>query len=81
MRIIDSIPHPSITISIFQMNDKFIVKFEAGPMEQSFKFDSAEVKSVDNLKKLIDSQFIETVRKRFNEMFLQMKDLTLNPKS
>lgn len=73
MRIIDTIPHPSITISIFQINEKFIVKFEAGPMEQAFKFDNAEVKGVENLKKLINPDFIETVRKRFNEMFLQMK--------
>ncbi len=75
MRIIDSIPHPSITISIFQMNDKFIVKFEAGPMEQAFKFNSADVRSVENLKKIIDPAFIETVRDRFNEMFLQMKGI------
>ncbi len=74
MRIIDSIPHPSITISIFQMNDKFIVKFEAGPMEQAFKFYTEEVKSVDGLKKIIDDTFIETVRTRFNEMFRQMKE-------
>ncbi|MGZ3932567.1 MAG: hypothetical protein ACXVP0_14900 [Bacteroidia bacterium] len=72
MRIIDSIPHPSITISIFQMNDKFIVKFEAGPMEQSFKFSSADVKSVENLKLKINADFIETVRLRFNEMYRQM---------
>jgi hypothetical protein len=38
MRVLETIPHPSITITIFQMNDKFIVKFEAGPMEQVFKF-------------------------------------------
>jgi len=76
MRIIDSIPNPSITISIFQMNDKFIVKFEAGPMEQAFKFDNADVKGVENLKKLITPDFIETVRKRFNDMFLQMKNAT-----
>lgn len=75
MRIIDTIPHPSITISIFQMNDKFIVKFEAGPMEQAFKFDNADVKGVENLKKIITPEFIEEVRKRFNEMFLQMKNL------
>jgi hypothetical protein len=75
MRIIDTIPHPSITISIFQMNDKFILKFEAGPMEQSFKFDNADVKGVENLKKMITPEFIEDVRKRFNEMFLQMKAL------
>ena len=74
MRIIDSIPHPSISISIFQMNDKYIVKFEAGPMEQAFKFHAADVKSVDGLKKLINDSFIETVRVRFNEMFMQLKE-------
>lgn len=74
MRIIDTIPHPSITISIFQMNDKFIVKFEAGPMEQAFKFDNADVRGLENLKTLITPEFIEEVRKRFNEMFLQMKN-------
>ena len=74
MRIIDTIPHPSISISIFQMNDKFIVKFEAGPMEQAFKFYTEDVKSVDGLKKLINEVFIETVRLRFNEMFMQMKE-------
>ncbi len=72
MRIIDSIPHPSITISIFQMNDKYIVKFEAGPMEQAFKFDIQQAKSVDNLKKMINDNFIETVRERFNQMYLQL---------
>jgi hypothetical protein len=74
MRIIDSIPHPSISISIFNMNDKYIVKFEAGPMEQSFKFQTEQVKSVENLKKMINANFIETVRLRFNDMFLQMKN-------
>lgn len=74
MRIIDSIPHPSMSISIFQMNDKFIVKFEAGPMEQAFKFYTDDVKSVDGVKKLINESFIETVRVRFNEMFMQMKN-------
>ena len=74
MRIIDSIPHPSITISIFQMNDKYIVKFEAGPMEQHFKFYTEEVKSVDGVKNIVNDAFIEKVRTRFNEMFLQLKE-------
>jgi hypothetical protein len=73
MRIIDSIPHPSINISIFQMNDKYIVRFEAGPMEQAFKFETAEVKGVDALKKIITPEYIEAVRARFNEMYLQYK--------
>jgi hypothetical protein len=74
MRIIDSIPHPSISISIFQMNDKFIVKFEAGPMEQAFKFYTQDVKSVERLKTIVNEDFIEKVRSRFNDMFLQLKE-------
>ena len=75
MRIVDNIPHESMTISIFQMNDKFQVRFEAGPMEQTFKFLLADVKSLENLKNMINTEFIETTRKRFNEMFLQLRAL------
>jgi hypothetical protein len=75
MRIIDQIPHESMTISIFQMNDKFTVRFEAGPMEQSFKFMIEDVKSPENLKKLITPEFIDSTRKRFNDMFLQLKSV------
>ena len=57
------------------MNDKYQVKFEAGPMEQTFKFNQAEVGSLENLKKRIDEKFIETVRARFNEMYLQFKEV------
>ena len=72
MRIVDSIPHESMTISIFQMNDKLMVKFEAGPMEQTFKFTKEEVSSIEALKKKVDPDFIERTRLRFNDMFKQM---------
>ncbi len=77
MRIIDSIPHESMTISIFHMNDKYQVRFEAGPMEQIFKFLVEDVKSVENLKVKINADFIEATRKRFNEMFMQMRGMDL----
>ncbi len=64
-----------MTISIFQMNDKYQVKFEAGPMEQIFKFSVEDVKGVENLKKIINEAFIEKTRLRFNEMFMEMKAL------
>jgi len=73
MRILETIPHPSITITIFQMNDKFIVKFEAGSMEQVFKYNQVEVRGLDGLKRIINADFIEKTRSRFNDMFLQWK--------
>ncbi len=76
MRVLETIPHESITIQIFKMNEKFIVKFEAGPMEQAFKFDTDQVKSIEKVKEIINSEFIENVRKRFNEMYLQLQSST-----
>ena len=73
MRIVDTIPHPALQISIFQMNDKYLVKFEAAMMEQIFKFDITEVKSTEALKQIINPDFIDVVRKRFNEMYVQYK--------
>jgi hypothetical protein len=75
VRIIDSIPHQRMTISIFQMNDKYLVKFEAGPMEQVFKFSVEEVRSLEKLKELVNENFIEKTYLRFNDMFMQMKNL------
>jgi hypothetical protein len=42
-------------------------------MEQVFKFDMTEVKSIEALKQIINADFIDAVRKRFNEMYLQYK--------
>jgi len=73
MRIIANIPHPKITISIFSMNDKYLVKFEAGPMEQIFKLFHDEVNGVEGVKKIVDDEFLEKVMERFNEMFVSFK--------
>lgn len=74
MRTVATIPHPTITIRVFQMNEKYVVNFEAGPMEQAFKFSFQEVKSLENLLTIINADFIEKVRGRFNEMYLQLKE-------
>ena len=43
-------------------------------MEQAFKFYTEDVKSVERLKSMINEAFIEKVRVRFNDMFLQLKE-------
>ena len=79
MRVIDQIPHPQITIQIFQMNDKYLVKFEAGPMEQVFKFRNDQISGLNELKNKIDSKFIEEVIARFHQMKYQLSEaLSIN---
>jgi len=74
MRVVDSIPHESMSITIFQMNDKYQVRFEAGPMEQIFKFSIEEVGGLEGLKNKINHDFITATRNRFNDMYLQLRD-------
>jgi hypothetical protein len=74
MRIIGNIPHPTITISIFAMNDKYQIRFEAGPMEQIFKISQTEVNGVEGINKLVDEEFLKKIMERFNEMYLSFKD-------
>lgn len=74
MRVIGNLPHPKISISIFSMNDKYQIKFEAGPMEQIFKIAHTEIDGMEGIKKMVDDEFLEKVMNRFNEMYLSLKD-------
>lgn len=73
MKIIGTIPHPKMTITVFMMNEKYIVKFEAGPMEQVYKLSQEKVKGIDQLKKIVDDQFQSAVLKKFGEMFEEIR--------
>ncbi len=69
MRIIAELPHPEFKISIFYMNQKFIVKIERGVLEQSYKIAEADVTDgVNSIFELLDEEFLKTVSARFTEM-------------
>lgn len=76
MRVVGRIPHPGIAITLFEYNEKFTIKMEAGPMEQSYKIPTESVGSVDNLKSIVDEQFLNECLEHFNAMFLSWKAVT-----
>lgn len=67
MKIIETVSHPQLKISIFGMNDKYQIKFEAGPYEQTYKIAQDEV-SLDGLRKMIDESFCDEVIQIFRQM-------------
>ncbi|MGQ3012737.1 MAG: hypothetical protein ACT6QS_03470 [Flavobacteriales bacterium] len=68
MRIITTIPHPRIKISVFQMNGKFLLKMEAGPYEQTYKIYEEEITSIEHLERICNEDFMNTVIQRFESM-------------
>jgi len=74
MRVIAELPHPEFKISIFSMNQKFIVKIERGILEQSYKISEMDVTDgVNSVFELLDEEFLNTVTTRFKEMAVDFK--------
>lgn len=72
MRVIGEIPHSSCKITIFQWNGKYIIKIEQGLLEQSYKIDETEFPEVDDVKKLLNDDFMQAALKRFRDMHVDL---------
>lgn len=70
MRVIAELPHPECKITIFSMNQKYIVKFEQGTFEQSYKLAEVDLSGggVNDVFEILDEAFIATVIERFKVM-------------
>ena len=75
MRIIAEIHHPDCKISVFYMNQKYIVKFEKGNLEQSYKISEIDfiISGIDDIKKVINESLITSVLLRFQQMQQDMQ--------
>tara|TARA_Y100000782_G_C10186452_1_gene266898 strand:+ start:3353 stop:3598 length:246 start_codon:yes stop_codon:yes gene_type:complete len=73
MRIVGNIPHDVFTITVFSMNDRYLIKLEAGPMEQTYKLSAENFKSLEEIKTFLDEAFLDEARNLHNEMFKNLK--------
>jgi len=70
MRVIREFSVEEIKVSIFYMNQKFIVKFEKGNFEQNYKLSELDfmVSSDEQLELMVKDKMIEDVRATFEKM-------------
>ncbi len=68
MRIIGEIPHSQCKITLFQWNNRYLIKLEKDRLEQTFKVDQFELASEKELNRLIGEGFIQKALDRFNDM-------------
>ena len=74
MRTVTTIPHDKFTITIFSMNEKYLVKLEGGPMEQTYKIPMDRVEGLDGLRKIISENFLNRAEEIHNQMFGLLKE-------
>ncbi len=74
MRIIGTIPHPEMRISIFNMNQKYILKLEWGPLEQAYKWEEYDFANLqDFIEKVNSSTLLTHSLERFKQMLAELE--------
>ena len=68
MRVIKEINHPRCRISVFSWNDKYIIKFEKGHLEQSYKVSELDLLGDEHFSSILNESFINAVIERFDNM-------------
>lgn len=68
MRVVKELVREEIRVSIFSWNNKYILKYELGPMEQTFKLSEMDVLEESELDAFMEGDFFEEVKVRFEEM-------------
>ncbi len=69
MRVLAELPHPDCKITLFGMNQKYIIKFEQGSLEQSYKLAEADVVGgINGVFEMLDEEFINEVLALFAQM-------------
>lgn len=69
MRAIAELPHPECKITIFSMNQKYLIKLERGAFEQTYKLSELDVTDgVNGVFQILDEEFMQGAVERFNSM-------------
>jgi hypothetical protein len=76
MRVVGEIEHPECKITIFHWNNKYLIKLEMGPFEQTFKLNEFDISSEADLKKILDEDFISKAMARFEDMSRSLAEAT-----
>ncbi len=74
MRVVGEIPHSDCKITIFHWNNRYLIKLEQGPFEQTFKIQEYDLSSEEEVKQVVSEEFIQSALRRFEAMAHSLGD-------
>ncbi len=74
MRVIGEIPHRDCKITLFHWNNRYLIKLELGPFEQTFKIAEYDLTSEEEIKQVVSEEFIQAALLRFQSMSQALND-------
>lgn len=74
MRVLKEFTEKDIRISVFSWNNKYLIKYEQGMIEQTFKVNEMDILEESDLDAFFTSEFLGEVQKRFDEMHQTLRN-------
>ncbi|MGY6559888.1 MAG: hypothetical protein ACXIT9_11480 [Nitritalea sp.] len=68
MRVVKEFTQDDIRISIFSWNNKYIIKYELGPLEQTYKVSELDILEEKELEGFLAAPFLDAVKNNFEVM-------------
>lgn len=68
MRVVGEIVHAECKITLFYWNNRYLIKFERGLLEQTYKIQEYDVADEAALRALVNESFIQETVARFESM-------------
>lgn len=69
MRVIGNFPHEEFMITLFSWNSKYLIKFEKGNLEQTYKVSEFDVTGQGEVEEMLQNEpFMQKIATRFEEM-------------
>ncbi|GMQ24147.1 hypothetical protein Aoki45_08290 [Algoriphagus sp. oki45] len=78
MRVVKEFVKDEVRVSVFSWNNKYLIKFELGPLEQTFKLSEMDVLEESELEAFWSGDFFSAVVRRFEEMGKTFRDQVEN---
>ena len=78
MKTTTKVSHPVLDISIFLRENTYLIKIVLNQFEQIYRIKQVDVTSMDDVKKMLTSEFLDKVYLRFVDMSKDFKTSFLN---
>ncbi|AWW31913.1 hypothetical protein DN752_18200 [Echinicola strongylocentroti] len=74
MRVIKEFTKKDIRVSIFSWNNKYLIKYEQGMIEQTYKVNETDILEEGDLEAFFSDKFLAEINKRFEEMHQSLRN-------
>ena len=74
MRVLREFTVEGCKVTLFQWNNRYLIKIEVGPLEQTFKVDEFDFANDGEVISLLDETFVKEALARFSDMARSLHD-------